>query len=370
MKKPKGICLKGATAILAAILSMGQFEAGAQQTKILTADKSNDYGLIYTLPLTAIHVDLEARRDVALRGPYYQYARKYLGESNPVTENGEKWTLTRGSVSSYGVADPEVQYLMQLKPGSVTSVCVADNGMLLAINTEVEAPKTPSGGNSPSVTMQSHIDPAKEYLKYVNEDFIASQSLAKQAEMLAESLMEVREARISLTRGTADTMPADGKQLELMLSSLQQQEEALTAAFTGIEYTETYTRGYDAVPEGDGKTVICRLSDTEGFVDADDLSGAPVTLTVEEVSEGTLPVDAKGEPKKLPKDAVVYNIPGSARVILGSGRNELFSQELEFAQFGVQFGLAPTLFSDRKEPYCAVFNPVTGALREVSAISE
>lgn len=357
---------KSIMAVLVVLSALGN--AQAQQTKILTADKSNDYGLVYTLPLTGVHVDLTARREVSLRGPYYQYARKYLGESNPVLENSEKWTLTDANVTPFGVADPEVQYLMQLKPGSVASVCVADNGMLLAINTEVDAPAAVATGDKPTLSSESHIDPSREYLKYVNEDFIASQSLAKQAEMLAESLMEVRDARISLTRGTADTMPADGRQLELMLSSLQQQEAALTAAFTGISYSETYTRGIDAVPEGDGKTVICRLSDVEGFVDSDDLSGAPITLTVQEVTEGALPIDSRGEPKKLPKDAVIYNIPGSATIIVGMGNRNYFSREMQFAQFGVQFGLAPTLFSDRKEPYCAVFNPVTGALVEVSAL--
>lgn len=41
--------------------------------------------------------------------------------------------------------------------------------------------------------------------------------------MLAESLMEIREAKVSLTRGTAETMPTDGRQLELMLESLRHQ---------------------------------------------------------------------------------------------------------------------------------------------------
>ena len=354
---------------MAALLGMAAIlPLQAQQTKVLTADKSNDYGLVYTLPLTALHIDLTARREVAVRGPFYQYAKKYLGDATPVTENSEKWTLEKCDVSTYGVPDPEVQYLMQLRPGSVTSISVDDNGMLLAINTEVDAPESPAKGNHPVKTTTKHIDPAKEYLKYVDEDFIASQSLAKQAQMLAEALMEVRDSRISLTRGTADTMPADGRQLELMLNSLQEQEAALTAAFAGVKWSETEIRGFDAVPEGNGETIICRLSDFEGFVDPDDLSGAPITLVVREVSEGTLPVDAKGEPKKLPKDAVVYNIPGSAEILLTAGDNQYFSREMDFAQFGVQFGLAPSLFSDRKEPYCAIFNPVTGALTEVSAI--
>ncbi len=76
----------------------------------------------------------------------------------------------------------------------------------------------------------------REYLQYVDEDFIASQSSVKQAQMLAENLMEIRDAKTSLTRGTAETMPTDGRQPELMLESLRHQEAAMTAAFTGASY--------------------------------------------------------------------------------------------------------------------------------------
>ncbi len=342
--------------------------AGAQQTRVLTADKSNEYGLVYTLPLTAVEIELTARRTVSQRGPYYQYARKYLGSDRVVTADTESWTLTGARVVTYGVADPETQYLMQFKPGSLASVCVDSNGMLLAINTEADAPASPSTDRTLRREASPHPDPARDYLQYVDQDFVASQSLARQAQMLAESLMEVREAKISLTRGTADTMPTDGRQLELMLASLEKQEEALTAAFTGVTWTETETRRYDAVPEGNGRSVLCRLSDFAGFVDNDDLRGAPVYLEIEIVSEGALPVDSRGEVKKLPKDAIVYNIPGSAQVTLSYQGEEYYSAELAFAQFGVQFGLNPVLFSDKKEPYSAVFDPVTGAVKEVTKL--
>ena len=38
---------------------------------------------------------------------------------------------------------------------------------------------------------------------------------------------------------------------------------------------------------------------------------------------------------------------------------------MDFAQFGIKFGLAPTLFSDKKAPSFAVFDPATGAVREI-----
>jgi hypothetical protein len=209
----------------------------------------------------------------------------------------------------------------------------------------------------------------KEYLKYVNEDFLASQSSAKRAQMLSESLMEIRDSKVSLTRGTAETMPTDGRQLELMLNSLAHQEESIMAAFTGAEYTETYTRRYYYMPtEGGGRNVLFRMSSFAGFVAADDYAGDPVYINIDVTRRGKLPVDAKGEEKKWPKDGVAYNIPGAAKVKISYAGSTLYENETEFAQYGVQFGLNPSLFSDKKERSFATFNPATGALLKLGTV--
>ena len=48
-----------------------------------------------------------------------------------------------------------------------------------------------------------------------------------------------------------------------------------------------------------------------------------------------------------------------------SSERKLCSTETEFSQFGVRFGMQPALFSSKKERSFAVFNPVTGGLREL-----
>lgn len=353
---------------LSSLLLLTFLWGAAQQTKILTADKHNEYGLVYSLPVTAMQVEVTATRTVQKAGPYYQYARKFLGTDRVVKMDDEKWVITSVNVVPYGVPDRENQYLMQLKPGSATFIGVDADGMLLSINaapTQVEVPVPEARRMSGTPTFND-----REYLQYVNEDFIASQSSAKQAQMLAESLMEIREAKIALTRGTAETMPTDGRQLELMLQSLEHQEQAITQAFTGFVFTETVSRTYSFTPEDEGKVVLFRMSDFAGFVEPDDYSGKPVYLSVDMVSEGTLPVDAKGEEKKFPKDGVAYCIPGTAKVKITLDRETLWEKTNEFAQFGVIFGLNPTLFSSKKEQSYAIFDPVTGALKEIGNVEQ
>ena len=346
-------------------LSMAALAAFPQQTSLLTAEKHNEYGLVYTLPRTEIRIRLTATRQTRHAGPYYQYAKKYLGNGNVVMEDAEIWSITSAELLSYGVPDPEKRYLMQLKPGATTFMSVADNGMLLSINTETEqADMSPC----PTDTKANPGPGVRDYLKYVDQDFTSSQSSAKQAEMLASSLMDVRDAYLSLTRGTADNMPTDGHQLDLMLSSLRDQELSLTRAFTGMTETEVITRDFTFSPQTEGRDILCRLSDFSGFVGKDDYSGDPVYITLRLVSEAELPVDNNGEEKKLPKDAVAYAIPATMEVTVSFAGDTLADQQMQMAQFGTVFGLAPSLFTDKKAPSYAIFDPATGALREIGEI--
>lgn len=352
--------------ILSALLAVGLLmpTASPQQTKVLTADKHNEYGLVYTLPLTGIRIDVTATRTIRKAGPFYQYAKKYIGTDKVVKEDSETWTIGDIKVSRYGVPDPDQRYLMQLKPGATTYIGVSDDGMLLSINKE---PEQRQGSQTSVAAAPMKAFTGKEYLQYVNEDFIASQSSAKKAQLLSESLMEVRDAKVSLSRGTAETMPTDGRQLELMLASLARQEKALTEAFVGSEQTDTFTSSYTFMPEKEGRTVLFRLSDFGGFRDSTDYSGDPVYITISDIAEAELPKDPSGEYKKLPKDAVIYAIPVSAKVSVSFAGKNLYSETMDFAQFGTTFGLNPNLFTSKKEPSYATFDPLTGALVEIGS---
>lgn len=351
---------------LTAILLLSFALSGkSQQTKLLTAEKHNDYGLVYSLPITALEITITANKETRIAAPYSKFAKKYLAVDKIISEDEERWTITGVSVRPYGAVDPEARYIMQLKPGATTFIGVDQDGMLLSINREPVSPV-----NAPSYRPAA--EPikltGKEYLQFVDEDFIASQSSAKQAEMLASAIMEVRDAKISLTRGTADVMPTDGRQLELMLNSLAEQEKVMTAAFTGTSYNETIVRTYTYVPEDEGTQTLIRFSDFKGFCSAKDYAGAPLNIRVNVTAQGTIPTDSDGRQRELPKDAIRYCVPGAAQVTLSCEGETLYNNELEFAQFGEIFGLNPSLFTDKKSPSFAVFNPITGGLKEIGSI--
>ncbi|MCH5225305.1 MAG: DUF4831 family protein [Muribaculaceae bacterium] len=346
---------------------IGFLNASAQQTKLLTAEKHNEYGLVYTLPKTGFQIEVTAQKTQKVAGPFSKYAKVFTSDAKVIDKDETLWKIESVKVTPVGVADsdPESQYLMQLKAGAVTFIEVAESGMLLSINKEVDYQRPE---NVKELKIEGIPVSGKEYLEFVDEDFISAISSYKKAQLLAEEIMEVREAKLSLTRGTAETMPTDGRQLELMLESLEKQERALINAFTGSEWREFQTFTYMVNPEGEGRLIVCRLDPREGLMDKEYRGGEPLYLTVVATEEPELPVDAKGEEKKLPKDAVVYCIPGYAEVALEFAGNKIYASEFPMSQFGIIFGLNPSIFTDKKEPSFAIFDPTTGGLRELGTL--
>ena len=150
------------------------------------------------------------------------------------------------------------------------------------------------------------------------------------------------------------------------MAQLDEQERALMALFCGRERTVTVAREFDYCPTGDvDKDVLFRISDVEGVVKSDNLGGDPVYISVEVTRQGEMPVDDKGEPKKLPKNAVMYNIPGQARVTLRYDGKNLLDKEVDVSQFGINFGLDPSMFTNKKSPNYLLFYPETGSIKEI-----
>ena len=167
----------------------------------------------------------------------------------------------------------------------------------------------------------------------------------------------------------ADQMP-DGEALKLIMAQLDEQERALMALFCGRERTETVTKVIDYCPTEDvDREVLFRMSDYDGVVKSDNLGGEPVYISVKITRQGELPVDEKGEAKKLPKNAVMYNIPGQARVTLRYDGHDIFSKEFDVSQFGIDFGLDPSMFTNKKTPNYLLFYPETGAIKEIGTVT-
>lgn len=259
------------------ILTLGLFLTTnigfAQETKRLTAEKHNEYGLIYSLPQTHLDIEVVATKTTRKAGPYYQYAEKYLGIPGAITQDSEEWALSSVKVTPYGVPDPEEQYLMQFKPGGNGYIVLDENGLLLSINTEPVIDSIVS--TAPKQKQESPLD-NNEYAKVYSEELLMSASTVKMAEVAAKQLYRIRESRLNLVTGEVDELPADGESFKLIIQQLDEQEAALTALFMGTTQTETIIKHFDYIPvEEVTNDIVFRISDLYGIVKSENLSGAP-----------------------------------------------------------------------------------------------
>ena len=302
---------------MAAALALALMPAAtAQNTTRLAADKSNEYGIVFSLPLTHLKIEIQAQCTQRIAGPYFQYAKKYLGVSDVISEDSRTWDVTAVYVTPFGEPDT-TKYLMKFKPGSNPFVTLNKQGVPLAINADVdtEISEIPERVLPPDSKPSILADDA--YLKSLPGELLVSESTAKKAEIAASLIYKIRESRTNLITGEADQMPPDGEAMRLALEHLDQQEADLMALFCGTCTTETDVKTFDYVPTGDvAKEVLFRISDSQGVVDKSNLGGAPVNLSLTILQRGELPKDEKGEVKKLPKGAVMYRIPGLAEIRL------------------------------------------------------
>lgn len=359
--------MKTSLLLLCGTLAFSNMTMSAQETTKLTAAKHNEYGLIYSLPITHFDVEIDATKTVRKAGPFAKYAKKYLSVDDAILNDAQEWTITGVSVNPYGIPDKNEEYLMQFKSGSSPFLILNSRGLPLAIN--VEEKETPLVVREPKPATTSILD-NNAYASALPGELLASESLAKRAEMAATMIYKIRESRTNIITGEADQLPPDGTSMKLTMDQLNSQEAALMALFVGTTTTENVIKHFDYLPGTEVKNeVLLRVSDFFGIVDKSDLSGEPVYLTLRITEQGELPVNEKGEEKKLPKGAVMYKIPGSAQLTLTFEGKTLYDKNIQVSQYGVDFGLEPSMFTDKKNPSYVIFNPETGSIKEIGNVS-
>lgn len=357
--------------IIIATLFFVATTAGAQQTQRLTANKASEYGLQYVLPTTTMQVTLEARCVELTPGVYAQYAKTLLNEE-PIMYASNSWTLVGAELQCGAQADVEERYLVQFKNGSQVSMELSAEGFPLAVNTDnrhefVTRPKTSMQGKAATPTILE----GNVARQAVTPEMMRATTPSKKAQLAATRILEIRSIRSSILAGEADGMPQDGEAMRLVLDNLDAQESALTAMFLGTEKSYTMVRTYPVtIPDGNkSNQVVARLSSTQGLLDADDLSGNPIYIDFTNTRKAVLPVNEKGVEKTFPKGGLAYRIPGSVDISLNYGGKTLLAEkDITVSQFGVVFGLDPSIFSNKKTPAYVQFDPLTGSIVETGTI--
>lgn len=323
-------------------------------------------GVCYFLPKTVFRVAFISDKTVTTPGDFAAYADRFLRQpSAPRTETVE-WRLKTFSLQPFGVPDSTKAYSIRLKAKtSAPLVTLSDDGLLLGVNTEaVDAPL-------PALPPQVPAPPLTDARRYMTHDILSATSTAKMAQLTAEEIYDLKDARKTLIRGEADNTPKDGAQLKLMLDNLDVQIAALEGLFNGQVRTSTEVTSFTYEPPAtlgpEGvRTLLCRYSRRFGVVDKDDLSGQPVWIELKPV--GNLPerIDNPETARKRSRmpQGLYVNVPARVKVTVSTPDQVLMNLDVPVCQAGTTELLSDALFN--KHLTTKVFlHPHTGSVREI-----
>ena len=310
----------------------------------------------YLLPRTAIDVYVTIERAQYAPGEFCEYAESFFKDKEVKCNKHTEYTITGIRFNPVGVPDTTKVFSINASKFIINDIKFSDNGVILAINDEPTAVKEFDEFVPKAVRKLPN---PKDFL---TQDILAAGNKIKMAELIAEEIFDIRDNRNQITRGQADYMPKDGKQLELMLNKMDIQEEALMSMFVGTTVKDTSEVKFTYIPKGEIKDhIIFRFSKHYGLTDADDLSGEPYYISVKDLH--TVPSQVIDE--KTAKRTVLYaNRPGKIEISLSNRKKELANFKLYAGQYGTLNPITNDLLN-KKILTSIVFNPITGSAEKI-----
>ncbi len=322
-------------------------------------------GAVYMLPKNAIRISVLIEKSTYTPGDFSNYAMRYLRLNNVEQEASTTYSIVSISQTPIAMADTTKAYSVKFNAKTVAAnFALSDDGRLLAINAKPKEDTT-----EPAPFIPAPKAPKVNPRQYMSEEILSSGSTAKMAELTAREIYDLRENRNLLIKGQADFMPNDGAQMKMMLDRLEKQDKILSQLFSGVTEKDTTETILTVIPDGDiQKQILFRLSQKRGLVDADDLSGEPYYISVEDLK--TVPpvneAEAAKAKKKKPEAGIYVNVAGRMCSTIFKGTNILSKSEMPAAQFGHVELLSGELFNKRYTTHLWL-NALTGAVETLAA---
>ena len=259
------------------------------------------------VPQTTIHVTFTVRRESVVKGPYAKYSQQYIGVAAPLNDK-----------TTYAIIGAELTYSDRSLPSQATALASME-------------PTAEESVNKPIFSDVS-LDPIVYSAASGSNDTRTStkeKSLDRMAADAADAIFTLRRRRFDLVTGEFGEN-VFGAGLPAAIEEMARMEDNYLSLFTGKRHTHTYNVTIDITPAADtDKITICRFSETSGIVEATDLSGEPVVLSIKPgVQHNAIPG------KKAGKNTVYITLPRMAWCQLFNGMELLTEKEIPMLQSG------------------------------------
>ena len=93
--------------------------------------------IVYSMPKSVLVFEVEMEKQIQEPGPFYLYAKRFLGTSDVITEHTENYRMLNVHMKVKTVADATRQYVIPLNMKDLPSIQINDNGILCSINKQI-----------------------------------------------------------------------------------------------------------------------------------------------------------------------------------------------------------------------------------------
>lgn len=336
------------------------------QMSIAQVVQENEAAVVYYMPKNELSITLEYDVVHQTPGIFYQYASRYLGTKDVVTDAKTTYVLTDVKSELITGADTNRAFkVIASQDVKEQLITLSDDGRLLGYNVGLD--NAPLQAVSEKQEMRGEREAKSDgyagLMPLLEEQFMAT-STAKMAEGAAKQIYRIRETRLNLLAGEVEHVPADGEAMKQVLAELDKQEQALAELFIGKTVVRHASKTLIYEPRGNvNKEMVCRFSLHNGVVAADDLSGEPVYLSIK-AEKQTLQENILQGSKVPAISQLYYNLPGRADLSLVYKDTQYVQATYQIAQFGVAIPIAKQLFASRRTPVIHI-NPQTGNILSI-----
>ena len=332
------------------------FAAGAQ-----SASDPEGY-VTYSLPMTSITLDVEAVQETFYAGPYAKFAEKYLG-IKPRTKDETSVQLSQIRMTPFVEADQGCRYSVYVKKGTLNPsvFSLSSQGLVtfadakfadetvwrFPVKTEGDFSGKGVSSNltSEATTLYKNEKKESAYNRVsVQQNMVVEKTLEQKAAETARTILDLRRQRLQIVTGDTDATYS-GEAMGAAIQELARLEQEYMTLFTGYSEFQTQQMRFDVVPESGRENqmyIAFRISDKNGLVPADDMTGRPVVLEiVPQVFEQPEVEVVSKEKGKV--ETVRYRVPAICTVKIKNGADLLLQSRMPVYQLGQESSVPVTV---------------------------
>lgn len=322
--------------------------------ELLPGSAIPDGAVVYSLPMTTLHIQVEAEREVFTAGPYARFAQKYLG-LEARQQDQTQYRIVQVQVRPYLEADPAQTFMVNLtgvKNPAANFAQFSAQGLIVLFDSYVgkeeklrfasqtKSEFTDKGVSSNLTQEQTTLYRAEQSASglvrvAVPQSQMVEKSLEKRAEETAATIFKIRNKRLEIITGETDAT-FSGAALGDAVKEMSRLEEEYLSLFLGKSATTTQTMQFDVQPvasQARQTYIAFRLSDTQGLVPASNVGGRPIVLELKDESgQWQAPSVVPDAGKSAVK--VFYRKPRAMQLSLVDGQEILIQSRVLVYQLG------------------------------------